>query len=349
MVVKMRKKVSVILRNWNGKKYLGTCLSALEKQTYPNYEIIFVDDGSTDGSVEFVRENFPSVKLITNDKPDLGSAACANIGIEASSGDYIAVIDVDTDNEPDWLEKLVDVMESGDDIGMCGSKLLNYDNHKIIDFAGELIYKDFSFIGRGLNELDEGQYDNVEEIFGPMAAAALYRKAMFEVTGLFDVDYYTYPDDFDMGWRGRIAGWKCMFVPTARVYHVHSAIGGVGSLSKAYHLEKNRILMMIKNAPMDKVIFSVPYALIRYFTLARGLKSKKGSAAKMAKSFSKTEMITTLIKAWIQAFLEIPRELKKRQKVQATRKVSRAEMLRWFKEYGATVEDVVFKVDKKIK
>jgi len=345
----MSKKVSVILRNWNGKKYLGNCLSSLEKQTYPNYEIILVDDGSTDGSVEFVRENFPSVMLITNDKPDLGSAACANIGIEASSGEYIAIIDVDTVAEPDWLENLVNVIESGDDIGMCGSKLLNYYDHKIIDFAGELIYKDFSFIGRGLNELDVGQYDKVEEIFGPMAAAALYRKAMLDEIGLFDSDYYTYPDDFDLAWRGRIAGWKCMFVPTAKVYHVHSAIGGTGSLTKAYHLEKNRVLMMIKNAPMDKVILSVPYTLIRYFTLARGLKSKKGSAAKMAKSFSKKEMISTLIKAWIHALFEIPRELKKRQKVQSTRKVSRTEMERWFKEYRASVEDVVFKVDKKFK
>ena len=105
----------------------------------------------------------------------------------------------------------------------------------------------------------------------------------------------------------------------------------------------------LKNAPMDKVILSVPHTLIRYVTLARGLKSKKDSAAKMAKSYSKAELMNTLIKAWFHAFLEIPRELKKRQKGQSTRIVPRTEMERWFREYGASVKDVVFKVDKKFK
>jgi GT2 family glycosyltransferase len=346
--MKEHKKVSVILRNWNGKKYLKDCLSALERQTYPNYELIFVDDGSTDGSFEFMCKNFPAVKLITNEKPDIGCAACSNAGIMAAKGEFIAIMDVDTVAEPDWLENIINVMESDENIGMCGSKLLNFYDHSIIDSTGELIYKDFSYIGRGHSEIDNGQYNRIEEIFGPMAAAALYRRTMLEEIGLFDSDYYTAFDDLDLAWRGRIGGWKCMYVPTARVYHVHSAIQGAGSLRKAYYHEKNRPLMVIKNAPIDMIAISPIYTLIRYITLAKGMKSGKGSAGRIAKNMTKKEMAATLVKAWAHALFEIPREVKKRRKVQATRKVSRAEMKRWFKENAATVEDVVFKVDKKI-
>ncbi|MCE8429291.1 MAG: glycosyltransferase family 2 protein [Candidatus Methanoperedens sp.] len=346
--MKQYKKVSVILRNWNGKRYLKDCLSSLKKQTYPNFEIIFVDDGSTDGSVEFVQENFPSIKLITNEKPDLGCPACSNIGIMASRGEYIATLDIDTEAEPDWLEKLANAMESEKNIGMCGSKVLSFYDHRIIDFAGHLIYKDFSFIGRGLNEIDNGQYDNIREIFGPMGASALYRRTMLMEIGLFDTDYYTAPDDFELAWRGRIAGWKCLFVPDARVYHVHSAIQGAGSLRKAYYHEKNRPLMMIKNAPLDMIAMSPIYTLIRYLTLAKGMMSGKGSAGKMAKSLTKKEMLATLIKAWGHSFLEIPQAIKKRRKVQTFRKVSRNEMKKWFKDNAARAKDIALKVDKNI-
>lgn len=340
----MRKKVSVVLRGLNVRKIVDMALSSIMSQTYPKFEVIFVDGGSVDGTTDFVEKNYPNVRLVKQKRP--GAARATNLGILAASGEYTMTWDADAKAESELLEKLVDAMESNDNVGMCAPKIKQYNDPNFIDYAGTLIYKDFSFISRGLNERDLGQYDRTEEVFSPMGALALYRRSMLLEIGLNDSDLVSYPEDFDMAFRGRLAGWKCIYVPEAVGYHMHGYTGGRASLKKAYFLERNRIWCMLKNFPGNMIVFSIPYTVLRYFVLVRGWLLGKGSAANIAEKYSKKDMIMTLLRAWFDALRGMPRALKKRRIVQSTRKVTRTEIERWFEDYQATASDVVFKVDK---
>lgn len=345
--LEMRKKVSVIVRGLNVRKIVDMALSSIMRQTYPNFEIIFVDNCSVDGTADFVKENYPNVKLLTESRP--GSAITTNIGILAASGEYIATWDADAEAEPGLLEKLVNAMESNDNVGMCAPKILQHHDPNFIDYAGTLIHKDFTIIARGLNERDLGQYDKMEQVFSPMGALALYRRAMLDNIGLCDSDLVSYPVDFDLAFRGRLAGWKCIYVPEAVGYHMHGYTGGTASLRKAYFLERNRIWCILKNFPIDMIVLSIPYTLLRYFILIEGWLLGKGSAANIAKKYSIKDMVMILLRAWFDALKGMPKALKKRKSVQSKRKVTRSEILKWFKDYRATTCDVVFKVDKPMK
>jgi len=328
------------------REVVDIALSSIAKQTYPNFEVIFVDGGSVDSTVDFVKENYPDVKLVKQSRH--GAAEATNVGVLASNGEYIMTWDADAKAEPDLLERLVNVMESDDAIGMCAPKVLQYNDPNFLDYAGTLIYRDFSFIARGLNELELGQYNKVEEVFSPMGALALYRKTMLFEIGLCDSDLEAYPEDFELAFRGRLAGWKCIYVPKAVGYHMHGYTGGRASLKKMYFLERNRIWCILKDFPMHMIVLSIAYTLLRYFVLIQGWLSGKGSAANVAKKYSKKDTMMTLLRAWFDSLRGMPRALKKRRIVQSTRKVTRAEIEKWFKDYEATASDVVFKVDKPV-
>ena len=177
--------VSVVVLNLNGLRYLKGCLSSLSKQTATSFEVILVDNGSSDGSAEYVRNNFPSVRLIEN-KTNLGFAAGNNQGIRMARGKYIATLNNDTEVDSEWLKNLVEVMESDNGLGMCASKIHNFDDPNVIDGVGMLIYPDGMSRARGRLEEDRGQYSKIEEILLPSACAALYRRKMLDEIGLFD-------------------------------------------------------------------------------------------------------------------------------------------------------------------
>ena len=185
----LKPTVSIIVLNWNGKQYLETCLSSLIQQTYPDIEIIFVDNGSCDGSVEFVKSKYPGVIILQHDK-NLGFAMGVNSGIKASRGKYIATINNDAQADKKWIEGLVGVMGSNTDTGCCASKMLNYYERDKIDSAGIVIYQNGNAYDRGARETNIGQYDSQEEVFGACAGAALYRKEMLDEIGLFDKGYF---------------------------------------------------------------------------------------------------------------------------------------------------------------
>ncbi len=253
--------VSVVVVNYNGLRFLRKCLDSLLAQTYKNVEIILVDNCSTDGSTSFIKANYPSVRLIENEA-NLGFSQGNNIGIRSSSGELIAALNNDTEATSQWLEALVKAAESHDDVGMCASKMLFMKRPGIIDSTGVCISRSGACWDRGMFERDSGQYV-FGEVFGPCAGAALYKKKMLDETGLFDEDFFAYMEDVDLAFRGRLAGWKCMYVPEAVVYHFHGGTAGYGSEFTIYYGNRNIIWNAIKNYPMSLLLTALPFIICR--------------------------------------------------------------------------------------
>ena len=248
--------VSVVIVNWNGRRYLEGCLSSVLSQTYPHFEVILVDNGSTDSSVEFVSQTFPQIRLIENHK-NMGFAAGSNMGIKVAKGDYIATINNDAQADRRWLEELVRPIEADQRVGMCASKMLFYHQPQLINSAGISLDKVGIAWDRKLGE-PETDADSLREVFGPCAGAALYRRRMLEEVGLFDEDFFCYLEDVDLAWRARLRGWRSLYVPGAKVYHLHSATSGEGSHFKSYLRGRNKVWTIIKNYPNPHLLLWSP-------------------------------------------------------------------------------------------
>jgi hypothetical protein len=303
-------EVSVIIVNLNGKRYLERCLSTVLAQRYPSFEVVLVDNGSTDGSVALVRERFPEVRVIENGA-NLGFAAANNIGIRATESPYVATLNNDTWVEPDWLETLVEVMESDPRIGICASKMLFAHRPDVINSAGVCV----DFAGIAWDRLggspDPGD-GAPEEVFAGCAGAALYRRAMLDEVGLFDEDYFIYLEDVDLAWRARLMGWRCMYVPRSRVYHIYSATAKEGSAFKNFLLGRNKVWTIVKNYPGPHFWLYLPVILIYdlssipYSLIARG--------------------DTAALRGRLAALRSLPAAWRKRRAIQARRRVSFKEL-----------------------
>ena len=254
-------RVSVVVTNWNGQQWLSTCLGALGEQSYQGFEVIVVDNGSTDGSVEYLTESHPSVRVIANGS-NLGFPAAVNQGIRASEGAYVVTLNNDTSADPGWLAALVDAAESDSRVGMCASKMLFSESPQIINSTGICIDRAAIAWDRLVGERDDPAEKEPVEIFGPCTGAALYRREMLDEIGLFDDDFFIYLDDVDLAWRARLAGWRCLHVPTARILHHHSATMGEGSPFKNFLLGRNKVWLVLKNYPMPSGLLYLPLVLL---------------------------------------------------------------------------------------
>nr|MBC7244961.1 glycosyltransferase family 2 protein [Chloroflexota bacterium] len=256
----MPNTVSIIIPTWNGLSYLPTCLSAVLCQTYTQYEVLVVDNNSSDGSYEFVAKHYPAVRILRSER-NLGFAGGTNLGIHNTHSEYVATLNNDTEVEPAWLEELVKAMDSDPSIGMCASKMLFYDQRQVINSAGIAVDRMGIAWDRGSGEPDNGAESEPYEVFGPCAGAALYRRTMLDEVGLFDEEYFGYLEDVDLAWRAQAFGWRCLYVPSARVYHVHSATGREGSPLKNYLLGRNKWWTIIKNYPWPYWLWHSPLIL----------------------------------------------------------------------------------------
>jgi GT2 family glycosyltransferase len=238
--------ISVIVVNWNGQGLLQECLESLCRQKYGSLEIILVDNGSTDSSVQFVTETFPAVKVVPLGE-NRGFTGGNLAGLAVSQGEFIALINNDTRAEPLWLEHLIQPMLDDDHIGMCASKLI-VDGTRVIDSSGDGIGTGGVGYKRGTG-MDAAFYASPDDVFGACAAAALYRKAMLEAIGFFDADFFFNDEDADLNFRAQLAGWKCRYVPTAVVHHkVNATIGRLSDLHVYYH-HRNLEFLWVKNMP----------------------------------------------------------------------------------------------------
>jgi len=313
-------KVSVIIVNWNGKVYLKDCLTSVLSQTYPNYEVILVDNGSTDGSVSLIKESFPEIRLIRLDR-NYGFAKANNIGIEEALEDklteYVALLNNDAYVDRRWLEELVTCAEKSENVGMVASKIL-FAGLNTINSVGTIVLKDGSAAHLGGKETDRGQYDLIKETFAPCAAAALYARRMLEDIGSFDEDFFAYMEDVDLGWRARLAGWKCTLAPNARAYHKHSATSKKHSEFKIYQIERNRVYLV-----MYTFRESVRTEVSRYF-----------------ENVPISRIMRALLKAWFDALLSLKKCVRKRKIIQSRKRVSTKAIDKWFLTFSKPIHEV---------
>jgi GT2 family glycosyltransferase len=270
----MAPQVTVIILNWNGRHYLVPCLDAVLAQTFRDLEVILVDNGSTDGSVELIRATYPQIRLIVNER-NLGFAVGNNQAIRASQSEFVATLNNDTEVAPDWLEQLVMAMKGRSQVGACMSKMLFADRPTTINSAGILLDRLGIAWDRLGGQPDDPTTSAPQMIFGACAGAALYRRAMLDEIGLFDEDFFAYLEDVDLAWRAQLADWETLYVPTAQLYHFHSATGVEGSPFKSRQLGRNKTWLIAKDYPTPHLWAYLPLILfydlvaVAYATIAR--------------------------------------------------------------------------------
>ena len=336
--------ISVIVLNYNGRHLLEECLESLFTQTCTAFEIIIVDNGSTDDSVPFLEERYhPRIRLIKN-SANLGFAEGNNIGITAAKGAYIALLNNDAVADRHWLEELASAAQGSDrSFGMWASKIMFYDRRDTIDTAGHLIYPDGLNRGRGKNEIDRGQYDRREEVFFPSGCAALYAKKMIDEIGAFDNDFFAYGDDTDLGIKARLAGWKCLFVPTSVVYHRSSATAGTYSPFKAYLVERNRIWVLIKYFPLSDIVISPWYTLVRLALNAYAALAGRGAAGRFVEVSSASRLLKILFRAYADALKKLPLMMRKRKDFKQHIRTTKNDFHFWLRKFNISAAEVALK------
>ena len=245
--------VSVVIPNWNGKQLLPTCLASIRAQTLPGAEIIVSDDASTDGSVGLVSQRYPEVKLIRSPL-NRGFAAAANAGIRASSGDFVFLLNNDTELDPHCLRELLCAIQPDDGIGTCATKMVYYDAPEVINSAGHACGPDGVVMDIGRGQPDGPLFDQPREVLGACAGAALYRRRMLDEIGLFDESFVMSFEDADLSWRAQWAGWRCRYVPTAVVRHREGSSRGIASRRSVALGLRNTILLWVKDWPAASIL-----------------------------------------------------------------------------------------------
>ena len=255
----MNPKVSIIILNWNGLEDTVECLDSLKKITYPNYDIILVDNGSKGNDAEILREKFKDyIHIIENDK-NYGFPEGCNIGmryaLKNSAPDYILLLNNDTTVAPDFLAEMVKIAESDPLIGIAGPKIYFYDApNKIQSVGAEIDWRKGQLFCVGLNEIDTGQFDKIREVDWVSGCAFLIKRTTIEDIGLLDSAYFRYVEEVDWCVRCKKSGYKVVFIPKAKIWHKgHFAPDEMSSLS-LYYMTRNRFLLMKKHARKSQFI-----------------------------------------------------------------------------------------------
>jgi GT2 family glycosyltransferase len=237
---------SAVIPNWNGARFLPTCLDALAKQTHPNIEIIVADNASQDGSRELIKTRYPQVNLIEL-PTNRGFTGACNAGLKAAQGEFVALLNNDTEVDPGWAAAVVDAFQRHPEVGIVASKMLLFDKRDHIHTAGDYFTVDGRAGNRGVWQRDEGQFDHEEYVFSACGGSSAYRRRLFDQVGLLDDDFFFSLEDMDMAWRAQLTGWRCLYTPAAIVYHHLSATGG--GVTASYYDGRNLIFVLVKNYP----------------------------------------------------------------------------------------------------
>jgi GT2 family glycosyltransferase len=238
-------RVTVAIPNWNGARFLASCLDSLRAQTFGDFDVVVVDNGSTDESLDLVARDYPEVRLVRWET-NRGVAAAFNEGVRQCRGDLLALLNNDMELDPGWLEAMAAAMDADPKAGAVAAKILFIDR-KTINSAGDVYRRDGVPGNRGVHEIDRGQYDRPEYVFGASGGASLFRRRLFDEIGFFDERLVSYCEDVDWAWRMQLAGYRCLYVPGAVAYHWGSATGG-GALA-SYYCGRNFIRVLLKNLP----------------------------------------------------------------------------------------------------
>jgi len=314
--------VSAIVVNWNGGAMLQDALGSLCAQTWPRLEVILVDNGSTDGSVEQAERCFGDKLVVIRNARNEGFARGNNIGFAAAKGEWLFLLNSDAVCDPDVVAELMRFVADKPQVGQLACRVVQADKPHIFDSAGLLLYPDGVSRSRGWQEKDQGQYDRAEEVLAPHGCACALRKAMLDRIGGFDEDFFCYFEDLDLGVRGQLAGWTCWYVPTSRVRHRKSATAGNYSVFKAFHVERNRLYCLWKWMPRFLVFVSPLFTLNRYAMQGYAAHTHQGLSAEFVKEYSLTRLFVLLIQARLAALYRLPRMMAKRRQIRETRAIT---------------------------
>lgn len=305
--------VAIVIPNHNGVEHLEECLNSLRNQTFENFQIVIVDNGSSDDSVSFIEGNYPAVRLIKLNS-NTGFSIAVNKGIryalETLKSQYILLLNNDTKCDNYFLEEMIKGFVS-EEVGSVASKMLNYYSQGVIDNAGDFIKKMGSPFARGHGETDRGQYDQPEFIFGACAGAAMYKAEVFKNVGFFDEDFFAYYEDIDFSFRLQLYGYKCFYNPKAICYHKRGATTSNYPGYQVELCEKNLIALRIKNYPLRLLLLWKPlFSIARVKRYANFLFSNTPS------------LFLSAVKGYVRGNLELCRSFKKRRSIQKGVKVS---------------------------
>jgi GT2 family glycosyltransferase len=255
--------ISVVIPNWNGLEELPACIDSLLAQTQ-EHRIIVVENGSVDGSLEFIQTNYPQVELIIH-KKNKGFAGGVNAGIRKSilDDDYVALFNNDAVADKDWLKNLVDDLQVNDDAGIATCKFMSIDREHL-DSTGDMYTTWGLPYPRGRGETATDKYDDRVQVFGASGGASLYRISMLKQIGLFDEDFFAYYEDVDISFRAQLAGWKVRYVPEAIAYHKIGATSSKISGFTTYQTIKNLPWILWKNAPFTVLVRVLPRFTVAY-------------------------------------------------------------------------------------
>jgi GT2 family glycosyltransferase len=265
--------VSIVSVNYDQPIVTCEMLASLRKVTYPNFEILVVDNASPNKSPDIIKEMYPEIHLIISEK-NLGFAGGNNIALTQAKGDYILLLNNDTEVKPDFLDSLVELMESDQKIGITSSKILYFYEDNIIQYAGIPPLNPITSRGGsdGDKEVDHGQYNEVKETFYPHGACMMIRKSVLKEIGLLYEGYFLYYEEYDFAERVRKAGYKIYYQPNSCILHKESISTGRNSPLKTYYLNRNRMLFLRRNssglifllAMTYFIVISIPKNTIKY-------------------------------------------------------------------------------------
>lgn len=349
---------AIVIANWNGKQHLEKCFKSLRKQNDQNFQITVLDNGSTDGSVKFIKENYPEVSLVCL-KKNTGFAQPNNIAIRTvflnPNIEYVITLNNDAEATENYVKEMHSAIQKYEKEGVVAiqPRLMNFYEKEKFDATGVLTTFEFSAVNRGRGDVDNGQFNEIEKVFGPSASAALYTRKFLEEADLsrdeyFDKDYFAYYEDVDLAWRLHLMGYETIYNPKALLYHVHSATGVNYSPFKAFHIHRNHYFNIIKNAPffyLWKVLFFMP---IRYVLLVLSVVKGNGASAKIVSGeknkFEKSESVIKIVfRSWWNVLVNLPMLLRKRRMIQKNKKISNKEFKKILRENKVSVFDVIFR------
>ena len=301
-------RLTVAILSYDGRHLLEVILPSLAGQRYRDFEVVVVDNGSRDDTVQWLAQTWPQVQVISLPE-NVGVTAALNVCAHAGDGELLALFNNDIELDPECLGELVGALEAHPQAGWASGKLRDFTQRELLDGTGDVFTWAATAGRRGHGELDRGQYDVPGEVFGACGGAALYRRSVLELVGDFDEDFFAFYEDVDWNLRAQLAGFSCRYVPSALAYHMGSATIGRGlSDFTRYHLWRNRLWIIVKDLPLGAIVRHSPQLLLGQLeNLAMALRARK---------------LDVWLRVWRDALLGLPRMLRKRRRVQASRQIT---------------------------
>lgn len=310
-VIKRVPNISVIVVNWNGRPFLEDCLSSLRRQNFRDFETILVDNGSSDGSAEYVSANFPEVRVLPLDE-NRGFTGGNIAGYEIASGDIVALLNNDTEADPGWLEAIHDGAARHQSAGSFASKMLYFDERNKIENCGFELDTAGTTVEVGRDQIDGPAWQRARNVFGACGGAAAYRRSLLEQIGFLDPDFFMIYEDVDLSFRARLAGYDCVHLPNAIVYHRYSATIRKQPALQVFYAQRNIDLVYLKNQPLELIVRSAARRLI-YEVGAAIYFLRQGNAA-------------PFVRAKWDVLRRLPATLRQRKTIQHNKRASNSQL-----------------------